>query len=152
MNNSAIYKTMNIIATLILIATTLILAFNWPQIPDQVPTHFGLNGEADAYGGKFMLIFFDLLAWGLLVGMSILVKYPDKWNYPVKVTEENKTRLYALGRAMLEITKLFITILFALIIIGISLSTEIPQVLVIILVAALLIISFGFIYLMKKCA
>ena len=152
MNNSAIYKIMNIIATLILIATTLILAFNWPQIPDQVPTHFGLNGEADAYGGKVMLIFFDLLAWGLLVGMSILVKYPDKWNYPVKVTEENKTRLYALGRALMEITKLFMTILFSMIIISISISTNIPQVLVIIVVVALLIVCFGFIWLMKKCA
>ena len=152
MNRSTAYKLINIVATLLMIATTVILAFNWPQIPDQVPTHFGINGEPNAYGGKIMLIFFDVLAWGLLVGMSVLVKYPDKLNYPVKVTEENKTRLYALGRALMEITKLFMTVLFSMIIISISISTNIPQVLVIIVVAALLIVCFGFIWLMKKCA
>ena len=151
MRNSLIFKITTGIAALITLAATIIMIINWPQIPDQIPTHFGFNGEADAYGGKGTLIFFDILAWALLIGMSIMSKYPNTWNFPVKVTEYNKARLYFLGRALLEITKLFMVILFAMIIIGISLSSTIPQALVMVMVAAILIISAVFIILMRKC-
>ncbi len=146
----AIFRITTLISALIILAATILLVINWPQIPDQVPTHFGFNGEADAYGGKGTLIFMDILAWGLLIGMTVISKYPNKMNYPVKVTEENKNRLYFLGIIMLEITKFFTGILFALIIICISLSANIPQAIVIINLAALLI-SIGIcMYLMYK--
>lgn len=31
--------------------------FLWNQLPDQVPIHFGLNGQADNYAGKAFVVF-----------------------------------------------------------------------------------------------
>ena len=75
----------------ILILGTLIM---YTSLPDEIPTHFNAQGEADAYGSKnsvwFILgafVFMNLLLY-------IILQYPRYINYPVKVTPENAQKQY----------------------------------------------------------
>ena len=46
-------STKNLGLALLLIAAPLAYAaYVYPSLPDTIPTHFNMNGEADAYGGK----------------------------------------------------------------------------------------------------
>jgi uncharacterized membrane protein len=49
----------------------VIAAVMWPRVPDRVPVHWGLSGQADRWGGKaeglLLLPVVTLLAYGLLL-------------------------------------------------------------------------------------
>ena len=46
-------STTNIVVALLLIAAPFAYAaYVYPSLPDTIPTHFNIRGEADAYGGK----------------------------------------------------------------------------------------------------
>ena len=46
-------STKNLILALLLIAAPFAYAsYVYPSLPDTIPTHFNIKGEADAYGGK----------------------------------------------------------------------------------------------------
>ena len=48
-------------------------AWAWPQVPERIPVHWGLNGEVDRYGGKFE----GLLAIPLtVIGIYLLMLVP----------------------------------------------------------------------------
>lgn len=50
-----------------LLAPTLYMIYEWKQIPDSIPLHFGLNGKADRWGSK------DVLVW--LVPVASVLPY-----------------------------------------------------------------------------
>jgi immunity protein, SdpI family len=42
-------------------------AWLWPTLPDQIPTHWNIRNEVDAYGGKWTLLIGPVMMVGLLV-------------------------------------------------------------------------------------
>jgi uncharacterized membrane protein len=58
-------------------------AWAWQQLPDQLPTHWNLQGEVDGYGGKFVgLLLMPIVAGGMYLLMLILPLFdPGKKNY-----------------------------------------------------------------------
>ena len=74
------------------IFTIVLLAVSWPALPASVPSHFGVSGRPDAYGGKGTLIFLAVLAVlavAFAIGFALLCRYPWTYNYPWVITEEN---------------------------------------------------------------
>ncbi len=67
---------------------------NYSSLPDTVPTHFNGAIEPDGYGTRSSILVLSSIGSLLFIGMSILNRYPDKFNYPVKITEENAVRQY----------------------------------------------------------
>ena len=90
MNRKIIYLIMNIIGFLALLGSTVFLLVSWSHIPDQIPTHYNFAGVADGYGGKGSLIFMMVLAWFMFVLITVLMRFPNTWIMPVKVTADNK--------------------------------------------------------------
>lgn len=113
MIKSNIYKISTAICVLILAAVTVFVFLSWSDVPDRIPIHYNFAGEANGYGGKGSIILLIAISWITFLILTISVKFPDKWNMPVEVTEENKSRLYAITRALLEFMKFVCTILFA---------------------------------------
>ena len=150
MRKEIIYLIMNIIGVLALLGSTLFVIIMWSQIPDQIPTHYNFAGEADDYGGKGSLIFMMVLAWFVFILITVLMRFPNTWNMPVKVTEENRSRLYAITRAMLEVLKIFTTILFAVMFTTTAAGVPLPQWIVIILIAGVLLTVAAGMFLMHK--
>ncbi len=60
------------------------------------------------------------LASFIYTGLSILGRYPHKFNYPVKVTSANKTLLHRLGVNTVRYIKLTLTLFFAFYIVTIA--------------------------------
>ena len=50
-------KGMLILSLLVILLPMGLGLFLWNQLPDQVPIHFGLNGQADNYAGKAFVVF-----------------------------------------------------------------------------------------------
>lgn len=59
-------KGMLILSLLVILLPMGLGLFLWNQLPDQVPIHFGLNGQADNYAGKALLSLGCLCLWRLL--------------------------------------------------------------------------------------
>lgn len=150
MRKEIIYLIMNIIGVLALLGSTLFVIIMWSQIPDQIPTHYNFAGEADGYGGKGSLIFMMVLAWFMFILITILMRFPNTWNMPVKVTAENKARLYSITRAMLEVIKMLVSLLFAVMLINAAIATPMPRFILIALIAAMLLSIIMGIFMMYK--
>ena len=150
MRKEIIYLIMNIIGVLALLGSTLFVIIMWPQIPDQIPTHYNFAGEADGYGGKGSLIFMMVLAWFMFILITVLMRFPNTWNMPVKVTAENKARLYSITRAMLEVIKMLVSLLFAVMLINAAIATPMPRFILIALIAAMLLSIIMGIFMMYK--
>lgn len=102
----------NVICIAGLIGFTAYLIAAWKNIPDQIPAHFNVAGEVDRMGGKGSILMLPIMGW-LLYGMiSFIEMFPQIWNTGVKVTEQNKERVYNICRSMLLLTKLIIVIDF----------------------------------------
>jgi uncharacterized membrane protein len=58
-------------------------AWAWPQLPDRLPVHWNIHGEADGWGNKFMgLLFMPLTTLGLYLLLLLLPLIdPGKANY-----------------------------------------------------------------------
>ena len=150
MNRKAVYLIMNIIGVLALLGSTLFVIIMWSQIPDQIPTHYNFSGEADGYGGKGSLIFMMVLAWFMFILITVMIRFPNTWNMPVKVTAENKARLYSITKAMLEVIKMLVSLLFAVMLINAAIATPMPRFILIALIAAMLLSIIMGIFMMYK--
>ena len=102
----------NIVSVLLIIGYTVFLAACWGNIPETVPTHFNALGKADAYGSRWSLIAEPILMTALFLLMAVVERFPSAMNFPVKVTPENRNRLYAIGCFMIDAMKILIICIF----------------------------------------
>jgi len=85
------------------------------MLPDTIPVHFNGTGEADGYGPKGLIFLLPAFGTLLIPGFLILSRFPHKLNYPVKITEENAGRQYALAARLVRYMALSIATIFNLI-------------------------------------
>ena len=98
-----------IIAALFAIAYTMI---RYSELPEQIPIHFNLKGEADSYGSKFYIWFLPVLTILQYMLLTQIARYPHTFNYTVKITKENADRQYTIAVEMVTLLKLCIVIFF----------------------------------------
>jgi uncharacterized membrane protein len=91
-------------------------AMSVAALPDTIPTHFNLAGEANSVGSKTMLWMFPVIATILVGLMKIIKRHPEYLNYPYKITEENRERQQQLAFMLLSGIASVIPLLFAFII------------------------------------
>ena len=84
----------------------------WHELPAQIPTHFGFSGEADAWGDKISLVYLTLVSAGLFVMMVVLSRFPNIYNFPVNITEENAEVQYRFAMNMVLVLGAAIVWLF----------------------------------------
>jgi uncharacterized membrane protein len=101
-----------------LVAQIAVVRYFWNQMPRQVPTHFGVGGAPDAYGDKSELIFVPVIAGFLYAMLTVLSFFPQSFNYPVAVTDQNRERLQSISVEMLGWLKAELTWTFAYIMWG----------------------------------
>ncbi len=85
-------KKQLILTSFVIVLPALIGAFFWKALPEQVPTHFGIDGQADGYSSKL----FTLLAFPILFVLFQIIALTSLEKESVKVTVPAKMRkLYA---------------------------------------------------------
>lgn len=101
--------------------TFLILLWIYPlqlyaSLPEQIPTHFGLNGAADAYGHKQSILLLPIIATIMNIGMSVLSHYPHVFNYPTQITPENAAYQYRFATRIIRFTRIITSSVFFLLV------------------------------------
>jgi uncharacterized membrane protein len=64
-------KTIDYLMWGVIVAPLVYLMLVWNQLPEIVPTHFGISGKPDAYGAKWTLIILSAVS----IGMYFLLRY-----------------------------------------------------------------------------
>lgn len=102
---SYIKKTAEFISVLLMLLVACIVIVFYRDIPSQVPLHYNIYGEADAYSRKWAIFIVPIVMMITYIALSILQKKPHIFNYPIKVTEQNKIKLYEVGVEMVVVFK-----------------------------------------------
>jgi len=92
-------KILNKVVLLIILVPGIYLALTWPNLPETIPLHFDIKGNADRYGNKKELIVPVII----LTVTSLFVYYLFMNIYridPKKYAADNKDRLQRIGFAV----------------------------------------------------
>lgn len=103
---------LNYISIFILILTTFIIVVNWDDISDIIPMHYDFFGNINRWGNKSELIILVLIMYISYILMTVIEKYPKAWNTGVKITEDNKDRVYVVLLKLLITTKFIMICIF----------------------------------------
>lgn len=80
---------------------------------NNVPVHFGINGQADGWGSPYLLWFIPAIVVIIYIGLTYIEKQYKKFNYPVKIkNEEVAGIIYRLGVRLIRHIKLIVTAIF----------------------------------------
>ncbi len=85
---------------------------HYSALPETIPTHFNAAGEADGFGSKASIIGLPVIASLLFIGLTVLNRYPQSFNYPTTITKDNALRQYTLATRMLRYLKLVLVLVF----------------------------------------
>ncbi|MCB0653926.1 MAG: DUF1648 domain-containing protein [Saprospiraceae bacterium] len=151
-------RLIELLSLFLLVGMWIYVALKWSTLPETIPHHFNLQGEPDAWGGKAMIFLLPAIALGTYLLLYFIGKMsPSTYNYPVKITEENKAYQYALAVMMLKITNLWTMILMAYITWAIVEEAgghkgALNGALLWTIIGSLFVVLAGYIYLAKKAA
>ena len=95
-----------------LLGTTLFLFIFWNKIPTEIAGHFNGAGEVDGTTGKGGLIFLHVVSWLMFLGISALECCPEAWNVGVRITRQNKAKVYRNVYHMIVCSKLAMVLIF----------------------------------------
>jgi uncharacterized membrane protein len=87
---------------LFLIANAILVTICYQDLPDIIPSHFNIKGEVDGYGDKSTIIIPLMIHIGITLLLSWIGNHPEKHNYSVTITEENKAAQYALSSRLMR--------------------------------------------------
>lgn len=85
----------------------------YSELPDIMPKHFNIHGQADSYGSKGVIWILPSIGFLIYIGMTLLNKFPHLFNYPTTVTNENVESLYKTGTRTVRIIKVIAILAFA---------------------------------------
>ena len=101
-----------VVALISLVALILIPILNYNNLPATIPTHFNAVGVPDGYGGKGTLWLLPVIGFFMYLMMTVVQLFPQIYNYPVEITEENAPRQYRNAVRLIRTLKTLIIILF----------------------------------------
>ncbi|HMJ46959.1 MAG TPA: DUF1648 domain-containing protein [Ferruginibacter sp.] len=85
---------------------------NYSRLPNTIPIHYNWNGEIDGYGSKATLLILPVIITIIIIGLTILNRYPHLFNYPQSITKENAAKEYSLATRFIRYIKLIVVYLF----------------------------------------
>ena len=102
-----------IVALIGLIILIIYPIMHYQDLPEKIPTHFNGSGEPDDYQKKaiiWILTIVGLFTYGLF---TYIKKIPHKFNYTIKITEENAKTQYTIALRMINALNAIIMSTFA---------------------------------------
>jgi len=84
------------------------------RLPARIPTHFDLAGNPNAWGSPNTLLLLPVMAAVIYALITLVSFFPAAFNYPVRVTPENRPRLQTLSLQMVAWLKVELAFLLTL--------------------------------------
>lgn len=110
---SNIDRLMELISFFFVIVPFIIVYIVYETLPDQIPMHYDFHGVPDSFGPKWILYLIPSISLALYLFLTILNKYPHKFNYPTRITQENALRQYSIAVKLIRTIKMLCTAIFA---------------------------------------
>jgi|SRR5690625_3920985 len=85
----------------LLAAGLVLMALQYPSLPDTLPIHYNLEGEVDGWGGRWTVLLMGGVSVLVVGGTAWISHYPRIFNYAREVSEENAQALYQAGEDMM---------------------------------------------------
>ena len=104
---------MEVLCLVLLVGLTIYLGISWSSLPDKIPAHYDFAGNIDRWGKKGELLIVPIMSWFLYLMITGLEQIPSIWNTGVKVTAENKYRVYRVLKYMVKSMKLIMVMDFS---------------------------------------
>jgi hypothetical protein len=100
-------RILEAVAAAILLEAWILAAQTIPALPSRVATHFNVAGAPDAYDSPGALWVLPIMVTVVYLIVTSTQFIPPRWiSYPVRVTDQNREGVYALGREMLPAIKI----------------------------------------------
>ena len=120
------------------------------------PVHFNAWGEVDGWGDRSMLWKVVCLEVALWVLLSIVERFYRIFNYPVRVTEENRGAVQRLGVRMIRVLKMMLALFimylqYATIGVALGWSGGLNEVVVVVSPALVVAVLLVFVWKMYAC-
>lgn len=108
-------KVLELLGAVLLAAFLVTVAASWSSLPVDVPTHFSASGEPDSWGSRAEALILPAIALVQFVLLTVLARFPHRYNYMVTITAENAECQYRLARRLMHAMKLLVVaLLFSL--------------------------------------
>lgn len=107
----------SLVATAVGIAAALVA---YPSLSAVVPTHFGITGEADAFGPRWTLLVLLAIWAALQLLIAWMSRHPEWGNVPVAITEANAQRVYREVERMLVLLGAALVVVFGGIVLSVA--------------------------------
>jgi uncharacterized membrane protein len=108
-------KILILISTLCVIAMWVYLYISWSNLPSIIPIHFGITGAPDRFGNKTSVFLLPIIASIMHILLVVLSKIPHCFNYPVSVTEKSAEVLYKIGKELILLLDMELSLMFLII-------------------------------------
>ena len=108
-------KLLEIAGWFLLIVLWGFIIKNYSNLPHTIPIHYDGAGQVDGFGEKATIFILPLIASILFIGLSILNKYPHRFNYPRNITQDNAFRQYTNATRLTRCIKLIVVFIFGFI-------------------------------------
>lgn len=82
------------------------------RLPDKIPTHFDLAGHPNAWGPTAYLYLLPVLGLVLYLAMTVVARFPSAFNFPVRVTPQNRAALEQIGQQLVAWLKVQLVCIF----------------------------------------
>nr|WP_299417137.1 DUF1648 domain-containing protein [uncultured Emticicia sp.] len=120
-------KILVFFAMLISILNLVYATYSFPNLPALIPVHFGIDGKPNGWGGKYTIFFIPLINLTLVCFMASVRKHPFSYlNLPIKVSNNNVEERVKLGKQLLDLICVAISILFFFVELHIVKSSQNP--------------------------
>jgi len=94
-------QRMSEIATVLGLVFLFFLVFSyWSKLPDSIPSHYNATGEPVSWSGKGTLLLLPFISLVLYIGLTVLSRIPHLYNFPWKITDENRERQFYLAQML----------------------------------------------------
>jgi uncharacterized membrane protein len=100
------------VAFAFLVILIVIPVINYGTLPETVPVHFNASGQPDDYGGRNSLWLLPAVGLFMYVLMTVIEQFPQIYNYPVEITEENAESQYRNAIRLIRVLKTVILLVF----------------------------------------
>lgn len=100
-------------------ALAALIYFTWTalygpnHLSGQIPTHFNGAGEPTSYGPASTLWLLPIIGAALYTLITVVSLFPSSFNFPVRVTAQNRNRLHRIAVRMVVSIKAEVLLLFA---------------------------------------
>ena len=95
-----------------------------PFLPDSVPIHFNIAGEADGWGSKYFLLLLPIIGVVTTLAVEAIENKPHLHNYPARINESNVEAFYKLSIRTMNLTKNATLIVFGLLMLDIVITAK----------------------------